>query len=304
MGAASSGGSFLGSLAVPGQPVVHVPQVPSQLGQYSFIARFSPAGTCQWLRPIEAIDSRVKSLALDPGGNIIVGGGCGGPATFGSITNSGNSYDAFVAKYDAQGTAQWVQRFGSSELDQAEAVATDASGAVFVCGYFSHLYGSRPIPTASFGPFTRTPVGTYGFGDGFLAKLDARGTFEWVEQVRGYEVEFLNALAVNGRGEVYVSGAAYGGVLFGASTALPAATLAYQGYVAKYGPTGTLQWLQGYGPAANTPGDARAAGQGLATDGVGHVYVGGRLRRQRHLRLAPRGGQPPARAVRLPGRPG
>ncbi|MEE1577942.1 MAG: SBBP repeat-containing protein, partial [Deltaproteobacteria bacterium] len=51
-------------------------------------------------------------------------------------TNAG-SEDLFVVKYDSSGTKQWTKQLGTSSHDQANGVATDSSGNVYVTGYTS-----------------------------------------------------------------------------------------------------------------------------------------------------------------------
>jgi len=53
----------------------------------------------------------------------------------GNLVSAGG-WDIFVAKYDPAGTHLWSQRFGDTEDDHGESVATDASGNVFVTGDF------------------------------------------------------------------------------------------------------------------------------------------------------------------------
>src|SRR2546426_243908 len=46
---------------------------------------------------------------------------------------SAGSGDAFLRKYDASGNVLWTRQFGSSDVDQADNIAVDASGA-YVAG--------------------------------------------------------------------------------------------------------------------------------------------------------------------------
>ncbi|WP_460676645.1 T9SS type A sorting domain-containing protein [Hymenobacter coalescens] len=154
-------------------------------------------------------------------------------------------------------------------------MAPDAAGNVFVCGRFGNKGGDNQNHTGVFGPLTLSTTGNSGYSDSYVAKYDAQGGFQWVRTLRGADTEWARAVAVNQRGEVYLSGAAYGGVQF-ETTTLTANTFGYQGYVAKYSATGDLRWLQGYG-GSGTPfgGSNLYAGLGLATDGAGHLYVAG-----------------------------
>ena len=188
-----------------------------------------------------------------------------------------------MAKYTAQGSLRWVQKIGGSGYDYAYGVAADASGAVFVCGQFGDTGNGLGTASATFGPYQLTttpsssPPGGLGYPDGFVAKYDAQGACQWVQAIRGGGAEQVRSVATNQRGEVYVGGSAYRGVLFGDNTSLSGTTLGYQGYVAKYSGAGELRWLQSYGGSGRytLAADSFNAGLGLVTDGVGRVYICG-----------------------------
>lgn len=274
-GSCTVGGSFVGNLALAGQPPVS--SGPRNDPDDGFIARYSPSGTCLWARAISALQSQVHGLNLDSNGNVLVAGDCGDPTNFGNgVTLAPTNYNGFLAKYDGQGVIQWAQLVGNGSADSnTAAVATDGAGSSFVCGFFGHDYGRQNYNTGTFGSFALTTRYNYGIGDGYLAKYDAQGTCQWVQPVQGADLEWLRTVAVNQRGEVYLGGAAYGGVNFGATT-LTANTFGYQGFVAKYSSAGALRWLQGYGGSGSPFGGSnRNAGLGMATDGMGRVYVCG-----------------------------
>lgn len=79
-------------------------------------------------------------LAVDPSGNVFITGYTNGNFGFGggvgtNADPSTNTYDLFVAKYNAAGTLQWTRELGTNTDDKAYAVATDAAGSAFVAGY-------------------------------------------------------------------------------------------------------------------------------------------------------------------------
>jgi hypothetical protein len=79
------------------------------------------------------------ATCTDATGNIIVGGDFNSnPLQMGTVTlnNSGGS-DGFVAKYNANGVLQWAQRIGSTNNESVSDVACDASGNIYVLGYFN-----------------------------------------------------------------------------------------------------------------------------------------------------------------------
>src|SRR3989442_1678774 len=56
---------------------------------------------------------------------------------------SAGSGDAFLRKYDASGNVLWTRQFGSSDFDQADNVAVDASGA-YVAGVTAGAFPGQP----------------------------------------------------------------------------------------------------------------------------------------------------------------
>jgi hypothetical protein len=104
-------------------------------------------------------------VTTDTGGNAYVAGfgvnsrisvyngGVGGAGTrlFGTyIFSRGNTVGGeytYLAKYDSLGTVQWITGFrGGSGTDQARGLATDSSGNILMCGFFTE---SVLIPESS-----------------------------------------------------------------------------------------------------------------------------------------------------------
>ena len=88
------------------------------------------------------------------------------------ITNktSNGDEDCFIVKYDATGDLQWVETFGSSNLDRASGLAVDGNGNVIVTGRFQ---GTVLFP----GNIQLSSHNSGGNIDGFMLKLDANGSF-------------------------------------------------------------------------------------------------------------------------------
>ncbi len=85
----------------------------------------------------ETGNDSATSIAVDAAGNAYVGGGFSDflhcPAIPPCLVSQGGT-DGFVARVTAAGALDWVQVFGGSSIDQANAVATDSEGNVAVTG--------------------------------------------------------------------------------------------------------------------------------------------------------------------------
>ncbi len=171
----------------------------------AFVARLDPLGNLEWIRQIGAItgptipaingdpagpggDSsgwdEATDLALAPDGSIYVAG-----YTASDLGETNDRGDTFLAKFDAQGSLQWLRQLGvetkaafvqpgGSPLDtnngsKGSSILVHPSGDVFVAGSTGHdlaeLNGTGPAD---------------GFaGDVFLARFTADGRLRWVRQM-------------------------------------------------------------------------------------------------------------------------
>ncbi len=137
-----------------------------------------------------AFDDRAGALAPDSeGGTFVAGrtdGDLGGP-------NAGAS-DVFLARYERWGDLLWIRQFGTSEADEALALAPDGQGGVIVAGW---TLGSLGGPNV-------------GDRDVFLARYDSIGDRLWIRQFGSSEQDSAWALALDGEGGVFVGGLTIG----------------------------------------------------------------------------------------------
>jgi uncharacterized protein (TIGR03437 family) len=159
--------------------------------------------------------------------------------------------DAFVRKYDANGTEQWTRQFGTTPgLDGVYAIALDAV-AVYVGGI---TCGTLPGQTSA------------GATDAFVRKYDPNGIEQWTRQFGTGSISFPGEDTVEGL-DIDATGLYVGGVTTGT---LPGQTSAgaTDAFVRKYDPNGTEQWTRQFG------GDSVDVAEALAVNGNG-LYVGG-----------------------------
>jgi hypothetical protein len=161
----------------------------------AFIAKFNPDGTRQWTRLLgTSANDRALAMASGSDGAVYVGG-----STQGSLdgqTNSG-SEDAFITKFNSDGTAEWTQLLGTSAWDSATALATGSDGSIYVSGYTG---GSLDGQTNS------------GQVDAYLAKFDSGGNKVWTQLLGSDAEDRATAVAAVADGSVYVSGYTTGDV--------------------------------------------------------------------------------------------
>ncbi len=204
--------------------------------------KYAPNGDILWVRryngPGNGIDG-ARASAVDGSGNLYVTGGS--DADTGLYTDN---FDYATIKYAPNGDELWVRRYNGPDNggDGASALALDGSGNVYVTG-------------GSWGSGTSSDYATI--------KYAPNGDTLWVRRYNGPGDSSSNdgayALAVDGSGNVYVTGYSYG-----SDTSLDYATI-------KYAPNGDTLWVRRY----NGPGNSYDQALALALDGSGNVYVTG-----------------------------
>jgi len=203
-------------------------------GDYATI-KYSPSGDTLWARRYNGtgngFDGTV-ALALDDSGNVYV---------IGESFGSGTERDYATIKYSSSGDTLWVRRYNGpvDDDDEAFALAVDDSGKVYVTGY----------------SFSGTSA------DYVTIKYTPNGDSLWVIRYNGpgNHNDIARALAVDGSGNLYVTG-----LSVGSGTDYDYATI-------KYSPAGDTLWVRRYNGAGNDFDGAVA----LALDNSGNIYVTG-----------------------------
>ena len=97
-----------------------------------FIAKYQPDGTKSWTKLLgtSTIDE-AYALATGLDGSIYVGGETYG--NFDGQTNSGSS-DAFITKYQPDGTKVWTKLLGASGYDSFSSLSVGADGFIYAAG--------------------------------------------------------------------------------------------------------------------------------------------------------------------------
>ena len=104
------------------------------------LLKYDSAGHLLYARSLGATDNASGlSLAVADDGSVAVAGSVSGRlqgAVNGPINNSdsSNTTDSFVTRYDAKGDEQWTVRRGGLQEDEATAVAFGANGVLYVGG--------------------------------------------------------------------------------------------------------------------------------------------------------------------------
>jgi hypothetical protein len=172
------------------------------IGLSAFVAKYDTAGNVLWARNAYGTISPTSTgtaITTDASGNIYITGYFRYSISFGNDTLSNAGYDGiFIAKYDSSGNAQWASSPGGTNYDYSNSICTDASGHVFITGYFSSSF-------LNFGGFPVLNTNA-GYDDIFIAEYDASGNALWATSVGGQDNDFGMGICGNTSGDVYVTG--------------------------------------------------------------------------------------------------
>lgn len=234
-----------------------------------FIAKFNKQGDAQWLEVLP-INNNVQRWAFDvdiQGSVYIAGTFSETKVTFGSftITNPPTTVQGFytsqvfVAKMDTSGKWLFATAGGSgSNAEVAIGVAGDTAGSTYVIGHFGDQGNSV---------FGTTTLTSKGQNDVFVAKLDAKGAWQWVIVGGGKGNDSGSAIDIDGSGNVFVVGNYQQTAAFGFTS------LNSQGsddiFVGKLTPAGTWVWVNRGGGKSYEQADAMVVDNGL-------IYITGR----------------------------
>ncbi len=225
-----------------------------------FVTKISASGTVLWAKRGGGVnEDRGYGVAVDKAGNVFVSGYFNSSATFSGTTISNNGvYGAYIAKYNDNGSFQWIKKGGSDDEDsEANCVAVDENGFIYSAGYYRG--------TATFGSTTLTSAGST---DIFLVKYDQSGNVVWAKSAGGpfediaygLSIDTVNHL-INMTGQIdnhayfdsrYLGGAGNRDV-----------------FIAAYEMNGNVNWIKAYG------GNQRDIGYAIANDNTGNIFTTG-----------------------------
>lgn len=237
-------------------------------GEDVVLARFDAEGKHIWSRRFgDGQNQYANAAAVDAAGNSFAVGTFWGKLNFGGASNdagmkgpvkfdSAGGMDGFIVKLDEKGKPLWGLQFGDEDHQEATAIAVDDQGNALVAGWFKgalELGGRHDV--------------AQGEADLFVAKLSPAGDVLWVRVVPSTHAGRATGLAVDGTGNVLVSGS------FSTSLEVGETTLTTAGdkdaVLIKLDEYGAPRWARAFGD------DADQEALGVAVDPEGHALVTG-----------------------------
>lgn len=204
-----------------------------------------------------------NSLDIDPG------------PPFASVTV--NSNQAYFSKFSPNGTMLWSRNFNGESVaySEASAITVDASGNVYVAGFFAS--GIIDFNLAS--PGTNTLASNTDAKDMFIVKYSSSGAFISMQAIGNSSANVTPIrMKFDGAGDLIVSGHLYQDptAIVNFNPAGPSYTVATNGntdgFVAKYNSAGVCQFAIAFGGTQND------YCYGMDVDALNNVYVTGIFR--------------------------
>nr|MBP9069990.1 gliding motility-associated C-terminal domain-containing protein [Bacteroidia bacterium] len=261
----------LNSIATPGS---HQPSLGGGFAD-GFLAKFNISGVRQWGTYFggNSDDAALSYTVGATGDGFLVGytTSSSGISSFGAYQPiyggaSTGWGDAFIARFNTNGTMLWSTYYGGAGDDWAYNSVLDASGNIYIAGTTSAA--SQTVISTTGG---HQPVYGGGASDAFLLKLNSAGSRQWCTYYGGSATETNNYCTIDPSGNVYLAGVTNSGN--GIST-----PCAYQqnyaggngdAYLVKFDANGIRTWGTYFG------GSGTEEWPTCATDNLGNVYLTG-----------------------------
>jgi hypothetical protein len=214
------GGRFEGT-ATFGEGESGETQLTSRGATDIFVARYNSNGTLAWVKSAGGLQGDQSwGVATFGDGSSVATGSYLGAVTFGAdeanetqLSNPGEGFNVFVARYHPDGTLAWAKRAGSEMSAVGRSIGSMADGASVVTGRFEG--------TATFGPGEpgETKLTSGGGNDMFLAGYEATGNLRWATRAGGAGAAAGNSVVSLSDGSIAVTGLFTGTTTFHGGTA-------------------------------------------------------------------------------------
>jgi hypothetical protein len=217
-----------------------------------YVVKFDSVFNCKWAKragdatdPTGPRNQTVYSAAIAPNGDVLLTGTFDGSIDFGGGALTATGVDAFTARLNPSGTQVWAKRYGGSGDQYAFGVAVDASDHIALTGAF---YGQIDFGG---GALTNSDAGN-ATSDVFVARLDGAGNHVWSKRFGDTAHQTSSGVAVDGAGNVVVTGYFKGAINFGGANLVDTDNATNDIFVAKLKASdGAHVWSARYGDAAD-----------------------------------------------------
>jgi hypothetical protein len=218
-----------------------------------FLVKFSSSGALLWATYYSGSDfENGYFVSADANANVYVAGitrsvnfpvqNSGSGAFF--QQNSGGDFDAFILKFDQNGTRLWATYCGGSQYDAAFSLCIDPAGFLLVGGKTA----SQNFPTQNSGAFFQANMA--GVADAFILRFDTNCSIQWATFYGGSDNDEAHSIQTDANGNIYLSGETTSNdfPVQGNGSFLQSANAGQiDVFIVKFSPAGNRQWASYYG---------------------------------------------------------
>jgi len=212
----------------------------------AFITKFNSDGTKIWTKLLGgAFDDGASSVSTASDGSIYIAG-----RTSSSIDGQINNgiLDAFITKFNSDGTKIWTKLVGGTSYDYAYSVSTASDGSIYIAGYTLGSIDGQ--------------INNGGI-DAFITKFNSDGTKIWTKLVGGTSYDYAYSVSTASDGSIYIAGQTPGNIDGQINNG------GYDAFITKFNSDGTKIWTKLLGGAL----DDGASSVSTASDGS--IYIAG-----------------------------
>ncbi|MFO0453046.1 MAG: SBBP repeat-containing protein, partial [Pseudomonadota bacterium] len=241
-----------------------------------FLLKFSASGNLLWATYYGGFEEEnAYSIETDMNGNVFVTGWTksqdfpvlsAGIGSYNQPTNGGGYMDAFILKFENNGTRLWASYYGGSGQDQGYGLSTDLQGNLWITGKTD----SPNFPTQNTGTFFQGA--NAGESDAFILKFDNLGVRQWATYYGGAGSDEGHSISTDTNGNAFCTGETFSdnfstqnnGGYFQSSYGG-----AGDGFILKFAEDGSSLWATYYG------GLNYDTGISICNDSQGNLFVCG-----------------------------
>jgi hypothetical protein len=230
----------------------------------AFLVKFDAAGNRLWATYFGGSGyEEGLSVATDSDGNVFLAGttnSTGAIASNGFQNTNGGLSDAFLVKFNANGSLLWSTYYGGGGEEKDISIATDLFGYIFLSG------STKSTNTIFFNGFRETQSGDW---DGFLVKFNPYGNRDWGTYFGDTGLDVVNGVTTDPHGNCYIVGSTTSSqnIAFeGEDNSINSSGSLEDAFLAKFSAFGEREWATYHG---HTTSDL---GLGVDTDPDGNVF--------------------------------
>ena len=239
-----------------------------------FLLKFSASGNLLWATYYGGFgEESAYSVESDLNGNVFVTGWTksqdfpiqsAGAGSYNQPTYGGGFMDAFILKFQNNGTRLWASYYGGSGQDQGYGLSTDLQGNLWITGKTD----SPNFPTQNTGAFFQ---GTNaGESDAFILKFNNLGVRQWATYYGGSGSDEGHSISTDANGNAFFVGETFSDN-FGTQNNGGYFQSNYGGagdaFILKFANNGSRLWATYYG------GNSYDIGISICNDSQGNLFV-------------------------------